>query len=731
MTPTTVFPSRSAGVRTRQLVLTLFGYCLFAAVAGANLAYGQSSLLCIPSASPSQVRSEGITERVGAIVLSCSGGVPGYVISGNLTFFLNVNITNKLAANNTFTDVLLTIDTGSGPTPVNVSAQPFGTVGVAFNGVSFTVPPSGNVTIELSNLRADASQLGTAPNQPIVATIAFSGSQGFAVSNNAEVTVGFTLTGLLATFSSSGVTCTGSPLPSLLNIGNLFAVGTRFFSTRITEGFASSFQVKDAFSDTGTRFIVSYSGFPAGAQLFVPDYVAGSDAVVPTSGGDLGLLPSGGTYSPSATGSLLLILVSGADQNGAGGSMAFPKPPFALTPFNGVTPVPLVNGAGAAVYEVADTNPNIRESAQFPTFLGLAPFSNGSSTTAYVNLSFAPVSTVHVASDQPVPRFISIAPPSDCSALGDCNASYFPHLQVEAPTLNFAAAENAFLQTEYVQVHNTGQGELNWTASVTYQSGSGWLTIDPASGLNDATIRVDALPSKVLPGTYQATLTVDAGPLAGSQSFPVTFTVTGPSLGGPLITSVVNAASLAPGPLVPGSLAAIFGSNLTGEQVSVTFGGTPATLLYTAPTQINLQVPVSLAGQTSSQLMVTVNGQSSAPQAVTLAVAAPGIFNPGILNQNGTLNTAANPAARGTTVEILCTGLISPGSGAVSAVVAGGPTFAERLSAGPVAGIPGVQEVTVPIPASIPAGATQVEVCAVATDPNQPVCSLPASVMVK
>jgi uncharacterized protein (TIGR03437 family) len=727
MTAIALFRSRPAEVVLRRSALLPLIVC-FLAVAGSTLAHAQNALLCTPLASPLQMRSEGIAERVGDIVLSCSGGVPGTVVNSNFTFFLSVNVTNKLAGG-AFTDVVLTIDTGSGPTPVNVPAQPFGTDAVVFNGVTFTVPPSGSVTLQLSNLRADASQLGSAPEQAITANVAVSGSAGIAIGNNAHFAVGFTLPGLLATFSSNGVTCSGSPLPPLLNIGNLFAVGTRFFSTRITEGFTAAFQVKDAFSDTGTRFIVSYSNFPAGAQLFVPNFVAGSDAVVPTSGGDLGLLASGGTYKPTTNGSLLLILVAGADENGAGGSMVSPKPAL-LEPFDLVTEVPLSNGAGTAVYEVADTNPSVRESAQFPTFLGLAPLGGGAGTTAFVNLSFAPVSTVHVAADAPVPRFVNVMPASDCSALGDCAASYFPHLRINAPTggLNFAAAQNAFLQTAYLEVQNSGQGELDWTASVTYQTGSGWLVVDPASGINDSTIRIDAHPEKVPPGSYQATLTVNAG-LAGSQTFPVTFTVTGPNVGGPLITNVFNAASLSPGPLVAGSLAAIFGSGFAGEQVSVTFDGNLAPLIYKSATQINLQVPVAVAAEASSQMVVMVDGHSSAPQAVPLSAAAPGIFNPGVLNQNNTLNTAANPAARGSTIEILCTGLISPASNAASAVIAG-QNISKLVSVGPLAGVSGVQQVTVEIPTGIPAGATQVEVCAVAAG-SQPVCSMPASVMVK
>jgi uncharacterized protein (TIGR03437 family) len=679
------------------------------------------------------VRAEGIAERVGDIVLSCSGGKPATVVTGNLTFFLNVNVTNKLASG-VLTDVLLTIDTGAGPVPANVAIQPFGTDDVVINGVSFTVPPSGNVTLRLSNLRANASQLGVTALSPvplpILANVAVSGTQALAIGNNAQFTVGFAQPGLLATFSSGGVTCTGSPLPSLINIGNLFAAGTRFFSTRLTEGFAAALQVKDAFSDTGTRMMVTYSGFPAGARLFVPDYVAGSDALVPTSGGDLGLLPSGGTYSPSAAGSLLLIRVSDADQNGAGGSPNFQKPTLALTSFYSVSEVPLAQGAGAAVYEVVDANPSVRESAQFPTFLGLAPFGGGTATVAYTSVSLAPVSTVTVAGNAPIPRFISTAPASDCTALGDCNAAYFPHLEVDSPALNFSAPQNAFLQTAYVRVHNTGQGELNWTANVSYQSGTDWLTVDPSSGVNNASIRVDAHPDKVPPGTYNATLTVDAGPLAGSKSFPVTFTVTGPGAGGPLVTSIVNSASLLAGPLVAGSLATVFGSNFAGTHVSVSFDGAPATLLYTGPTQINFQVPESLAGETSSLVMVTVDGRSSAPQEVALAVVAPAIFNPGILNHDNTVNSAAKPAGLGTTIQIFCTGLQSPGSGAISARIAG-QNVPNPIYGGPAPGLTGVQQVNVRIPLNIPLGATQVQVCAVANDANNPICTMPASVSVK
>jgi uncharacterized protein (TIGR03437 family) len=534
------------------------------------------------------------------------------------------------------------------------------------------------------------------------------------------------LPGLLASYAASGVTCTGSPVPAVINLANLFAAGTAFFSTRTTEGFVSAFQVKDMFSDTGTRFMVTYSGFPQGTEIFVPDFIAGSDATAPTAGGDLGARASGGQYTPGGAGSLLLIRVNGADQNGAGGMMAFALPTSGVTSFTSATAVPLTNGAGAVVYEVADTNRNVRESAQFPTFVGLAPGSAGVGTVANSSLSFAPVSTVLVAAAAPIPRFVNVTPGSDCSTLGDCNAKYFPHLNVVPPPPGFTAQQGERPPAEFVGVQNTSGGEMNWTASITYQTGSGWLTAYPTEGVNTTNIQLVGYPNQLSPGTYQATLTVNAGLDAGSASVPITFVVTAANPNEPVITSVVNAASLQPGPLVAGSLATILGLNLAGQNVSVTFDGSPASLLYTSATQINLQVPVAVAGSTSAYLAVTVNGQASAPQNVALAVVAPAIFNPGILNQDQTLNGPSHPAPIGSKIRVYATGATSPSSGAITARLAGSditPSFA-----GSATGIPGVQWVDIVIPAGISKGTTNVQVCG--SGPAR-LCSMPAPLSVQ
>jgi uncharacterized protein (TIGR03437 family) len=295
------------------------------------------------------------------------------------------------------------------------------------------------------------------------------------------------------------------------------------------------------------------------------------------------------------------------------------------------------------------------------------------------------------------------------------------------PPPGFTAQQGVRPAAEFVGVQNTSGGEMNWTASITYQTGSGWLSAYPTAGVNTDDIQLVGYPNQVPPGTYQATLTVDAGPMAGTQSIPITFTVTGANPTEPVINSVVNAASLQPGPLVAGELATVFGSNLTGQNVSVTFDGTAASLLYTSATQINLLVPIAVAGDISAEVAVTVDGQSSAPQSVGLAVVAPAIFNPGILNQDQTLNGPSNPAPIGSKIRIYATGAASPSSGAITARLAGSDIL-NPAYAGPATNIPGVQWVDIIIPTGVPAGTTNVQVCG--SGPAR-LCSMPAPVSIK
>src|SRR5689334_3968650 len=84
----------------------------------------------VQSGTPVIVRTEGITELLGDILLQCSGGTPtpaGKPIpQTNITYTLNTNVTSRLLGttqSNTFIDALLLIDEPF-PAPASIQNPP-------------------------------------------------------------------------------------------------------------------------------------------------------------------------------------------------------------------------------------------------------------------------------------------------------------------------------------------------------------------------------------------------------------------------------------------------------------------------------------------------------------------------------------------------------------------------------------------------------------------------------
>ena len=172
-------------------------------------------------------------------------------------------------------------------------------------------------------------------------------------------------------------------------------------------------------------------------------------------------------------------------------------------------------------------------------------------------------------------------------------------------------------------------------------------------------------------------------PLGGSDAFVVRF----PNPPDVFVGGVVNNGSFAPdpAPLAPGSIAAVFGTNLSDGSVvlgssfgsdgkltkslggaSVTINNTPAPLFYATPDQLGVQIPFEVAGQTSATIRVAVVGQTSAPRTIPIDAVAPGIFTTtadgrgtaAVLHQDGiTPVTAQNPAKPNEVVLFFTTGL--------------------------------------------------------------------------
>jgi sugar lactone lactonase YvrE len=143
--------------------------------------------------------------------------------------------------------------------------------------------------------------------------------------------------------------------------------------------------------------------------------------------------------------------------------------------------------------------------------------------------------------------------------------------------------------------------------------------------------------------------------------------------------TVVNAASLATGPIAPGEIVTVFGSGFDATQTQLLFNGAAAKLFYTSATQINALAPPSLPANSSSMVSVVVNGTPVAESSTPVASVAPGIFTTAsgsgqaaADNQDGSLNSATNPAPRGSIVSFYATGQGSS-SGAVTLTVGGFP----------------------------------------------------------
>ena len=707
---------------SRQVTLPVLVILSFS---GAYAQTPPASGQCATSSVPTLARAEGLTERMGDIILQCSGANAGSVFSGNLTVFLPVTIANRVNSSNLTQDATLSVDYGGGPVSTGIPGL-INNRGISFNGFSATAPASGNVTFRISGIRADLHQLGAGPMlQPIVASL----SVPFPV-NQTQLIVAYPQTGLYINSNNTSVTCTGSTLPSSIGVASLFA-RTPFASTRMTEGFPG------AFADAGTRFLIAYSGFPADARLFVPDLVAGSDAAVPTAGGDLGGAQSGGRYLPGSR-TLLLARVPDADATGADGApVAIPTGSTAVA-LDAASEVALSSGAGYAVYEVVDSNPAVTETAQFPTFFGIP--ANSAVVQTSLSVRYAPVSDVGSASaTAPVPRFAPVTPASDCSVMGDCGASYFPKLATDAaPILFTAVAGGKPTSAATVKVWNEGGGVMSWASSIAYQNGSGWLYLQETRISIASNVRVMYKPDGLAPGTYKAGVIVDAGPYAGSVTVPVTLTVepapAAPATPAPAptaqpavaITKVVNAATFEGTPLVAGSLGTLFGTGLAGKDVSVTFGGAPAIVLYAGAGQINFQVPPGIGSTGSANIAVTVDGSASAPVAVTLAPAGPSVFAHGVLNQDNTPNGPQAGAGAGSVLQIFATGI--PAGAPVSVQIADRKDLVPAY-AGDAPGLTGIQQVNVAVPEGLAAGSVPLVLCATAG--QQQYCSAGYALLVK
>jgi len=433
----------------RKLLLALIaGALLFTTVASA-VDYG-----CNAGAVPTLVRSEGIAELTGDVLLNCSGDIPSGGILANIRLKLTANITSNPAWSNgtgvvakvgDLTEAMLILDGGadgfrgySDTSPLtpftNGTQNLFQAVKISddeieWQGVWLAASTSTGYSksIRLTNVRGNVQSRGDFAT--IYASINITGSTTIPVNNNLLV-VADTRPGLV--FSVDTDTFRNCEIPSYgissgyNDFGDDIGVPSGLYSQlNFTEGFGSAFRPKGTASSENTKPGGGYrseSGFNPGS-LVSGTYLVNKSGIGQASYGTrlfvrLTNVPSGVTkiWVPSRIVTpygMDLRLVS-PNSSGATGSMSS----------SGVTTLAEVSNSRFA-YEVYSIDAHgylpyaFSETVEVPLFIDYAL--PGPVGTASASGTLAPISTVYVMDwGSYEPRFVDKGVDKDLFSIGYC-----------------------------------------------------------------------------------------------------------------------------------------------------------------------------------------------------------------------------------------------------------------------------------------------------------------------
>jgi uncharacterized protein (TIGR03437 family) len=183
--------------------------------------------------------------------------------------------------------------------------------------------------------------------------------------------------------------------------------------------------------------------------------------------------------------------------------------------------------------------------------------------------------------------------------------------------------------------------------------------------------------------------------------------------------TVLNAASLAAGPVAPGEIVSIAFTGSSATETQVLFDGSPAVLLALQPDRVLAQVPYAAATRTKVEIELRHRSLRRGGASADVARAAPGLFTDGngqalALAADGSPITAANPAARGSIVSFFATGEGQTYPSGVDGQPSGLPLLPVALSvggipcevlyAGGAPGYPGLMQINARIPATVAPG---------------------------
>ena len=393
----------------RKLLLALAAVTLvFTTFASAQTPYS-----CNATAVPTLVRSEGIAELVGDVLLTCTGVVPTAGIQANIRVRLNATVTSNVLSGSTLDTILLLDELtpanrrGTGAfNPTVYQGVQISATEVEFDGVILAGAGSaaGASTVRITNLRADVSGLGTAAT--VYATVNITGSTTVPVDNN-NLVVADSRQGLKVSVEQGAFkNCEVPSEPFVVsfkegfasvlrpvggaNVDNTTAGGaypneSAFNPSPLDAGtLVGSLTSAIGQATQGTRLMARFSDVPDGVTLTVEDQ----------------LTTGAGT---------VLQLVTGTNSSGGGGTVTSGTGTHEVTTL-AVYEVVTITPLSLATIETVDVEVEVAYDVPGPLV-----------DSAQVKGSFAPLSTVFVASaSAPEPRFVDNAEAVDVLVIGPC-----------------------------------------------------------------------------------------------------------------------------------------------------------------------------------------------------------------------------------------------------------------------------------------------------------------------
>ncbi len=216
---------------------------------------------------------------------------------------------------------------------------------------------------------------------------------------------------------------------------------------------------------------------------------------------------------------------------------------------------------------------------------------------------------------------ISLLPVSGTAAAVDVGLTVF----ASAPMLNSVKPQFVGIGAAETTVAIAGSG---FSPKSSIQVDGVLWTITPIQFVDASTLQF-SVPATYFSVQYNHTIAVQNPQSALSNVLSLAVGVPSPSF---TAASVVNAGSFAGGPVAPGEIITIFGTNLAGN---VSFDNIPATVVYSSSTQISATVPYTATGPKTA-----LKVGSSIPVSLDVAPSAPGIFA-AVSNGDGTLTLYA------------------------------------------------------------------------------------------